>query len=538
MELNTNAGVSFSRSMALHWAIHQGQVESVEYLLGLGATLRQNEKKETPLHLAAYRGKTAVIAMLLARGVDINAVNSSGWSPLDIAGKQGDLDVIKLLLEKGASVSVDMTYNSNPAIMAKLIEYGVDINAANSSGWSPLDIASKQGDLDVIKLLLENGASIWADTIYNSNPAVMTTLIEHGVDINAADPSGKRPLDIALQRRDLDRVKIVLQKGASIDAADTYGRTPIEIAAREYDLACVDLLVEKGAVFTKGLSEYLPICNVARDGYFGLLKYLIDDGADVNLRTGGKTSLHYVAKHYGNRHVFIPGLVSLLIKKGADIEAKDNHGQTPLAIACCYENNAVASLLIEKGADFEVKDNEGKTPLAYACFSSKDAVARLLIEKGADIEAKDEDGRTPLAHACISQNDAVAILLIKKGADIKVKDSKGKTPLAYACFSRKDAVARLLIEKGADIEAKDNDGRTPLANACLSRYDAVARLLIEKGADIEVRDKDNRTPLAHAFRSQNQRVISLLINTGANIQAVDKRDDSLWRWLRNIKDVR
>ncbi|GKT91873.1 ankyrin repeat protein [Colletotrichum tofieldiae] len=456
IELNTNAGVSFSRSMALHWAIHQGQVESVEYLLGLGATLRQNEKKETPLHLAAYRGKTAVIAMLLARGANINAVNSSGWSPLDIASKQGDLDVIKLLLEKGASLSVDTTYNSNPAVVATLIKYGVDNNAADPGGKRLLDIASNKGDLDVVKVLLEKGVSIWADTIYNSDLAVMTALIECGVDINAADPGGKRPLDIALQRGDLDRVKLLLQKGASIDAADTFGRTPIEIAARRYDLACVDLLLEKGAVFTKGFSGYLPISKAARDGYFRLLKYLIHNGADVNLRTDGKTPLHYLAKHYTNWRADIPGLVSLLIEKGADIEAKDEDGQTPLFHACRFRNDAVARLLIEKGADIEVKDKNGRTPLANACLFRKDAVARLLIEKGADIEVKDKNGRTPLANVCLS---------------------------------RYDAVARLLVEKGADIEAKDNDGRTPLANAIISQNQRVIRLLINTGANVQAADK-------------------------------------------------
>ncbi|KZL84696.1 ankyrin repeat protein [Colletotrichum incanum] len=446
-ELITNVGVSFSISKALHWAIRQGQVESVECLLGLGTTLTQNETKETPLHLAAYRGNIAVIAMLLAHGADINATNSSGWSPLDIASKQGDLDVIKFLLEKGASVSVDTTYNSSPAVMAMLIEYGVDIDAVNSSG--------------------------------------------------------KRPLEIALERGDLGRVKTLLQKGASIDAADTYGRTPIEIAARKHDLASADLLLEKGAVCTLGLSEFPPLNEVVSDGCFKLMKYLIDNGADVNLRTNAKTPLHYETERHVNRRADLSGLgavVSFLIEKGADIEAKDEDGRTPLAVACKFGHDTTVRLLIERGADIETKDNNGMTPLANACFLGHDAAVSLLIEKGADIEVKDEDGRTPLVIACKFRRDTAVSLLVEKGADIEAKDEDGRTPLVIACFLEYDAAARLLIEKGADIEAKDEDGRTPLAIACMSGYGevAVVSLLVEKGADIEAKDEDGRTPLTIA----------------------------------------
>jgi hypothetical protein len=79
----------------------------------------------------------------------------------------------------------------------------------------------------------------------------------------------------------------------------------------------------------------------------------------------------------------------------------------------------LAQLLIEKGADIEAKDEEGRTPLMWAVQSWREDNAWLLLEKGANIEAKDEQGRTPLSWALRSQSEAGVRLLLEKGADIQ-----------------------------------------------------------------------------------------------------------------------
>jgi ankyrin repeat protein len=80
--------------------------------------------------------------------------------------------------------------------------------------------------------------------------------------------------------------------------------------------------------------------------------------------------------------------VSLLLEKGADLESKDNFGQTPLGGAAEKGHEAVTRLLLENGADLESKDVFGQTPLWWAAERGHEAVTRLLVEKGADPESQ------------------------------------------------------------------------------------------------------------------------------------------------------
>ncbi|KAK2591217.1 hypothetical protein QQS21_011102 [Conoideocrella luteorostrata] len=212
-------------------------------------------------------------------------------------------------------------------------------------------------------------------------------------------------------------------------------------------------------------------------------------------------------------------VAKLLLKKGADIEAKDKYGQTPLSLATEEGREAVAKLLLDKGADIEAKDKHGRTPLSLA---TKEAMTKLLLEKGADIEAKDKYGQTPLSLATEEGREAMAKLLLDKGADIEAKDKHGRTPLSLAAQKGYQDVAKLLLDKGADIEAKDKYGRTPLRVAALSGYKATTKLLLERGADIEAKDEYGRTPLRVAALIGHKAIAKLLLENGAIVNAKDK----------------
>ena len=90
----------------------------------------------------------------------------------------------------------------------------------------------------------------------------------------------------------------------------------------------------------------------------------------------------------------------MLIELGAEIDARDNLGRTPLSLATISGYEAVARLLIELGAEVNFKDHIGGTPLLYAAYGGMEAVVRLLFEQNdIDIESKDLFGRTAFDHA-------------------------------------------------------------------------------------------------------------------------------------------
>jgi ankyrin repeat protein len=85
-----------------------------------------------------------------------------------------------------------------------------------------------------------------------------------------------------------------------------------------------------------------------------------------------------------------------LLERGADVNTKDNFGQTPLHRASYDNQIKTAKLLLDAGADVNAKDIVGWTPLHYVSYNKLIEIAVILLERGADLEAKDEDGKTPL----------------------------------------------------------------------------------------------------------------------------------------------
>ncbi|EXL39845.1 hypothetical protein FOCG_17555 [Fusarium oxysporum f. sp. radicis-lycopersici 26381] len=162
-----------------------------------------------------------------------------------------------------------------------------------------------------------------------------------------------------------------------------------------------------------------------------------------------------VASYYGHRAV-----IKLLLKQGADIEAKDTgHGRTPLLWAAANGHEAVIRLLLEQGADVEANDKYGKTPFSRAAANGHKAVVKLLFEQVADVEAKDNYNQTSLSLAAANGHDAVVGLLLKQVADVEAKDTGyGRTPLLWAAANGHEAVVGLLLKQGADVEAKDKYG--------------------------------------------------------------------------------
>jgi ankyrin repeat protein len=126
-----------------------------------------------------------------------------------------------------------------------------------------------------------------------------------------------------------------------------------------------------------------------------------------------------------------------------------------------YEGDTV-QLLLRKGADVAAEDDSGQTALHLAASYGRETTVRLLLEKGTDVAAEDDNGRRALHWAASYGRETTVRLLLEKGANIVAKDKNGWTPLHWAASAGHEAIVRLLLEKGADIAAKDKDGWTAL----------------------------------------------------------------------------
>ena len=153
------------------------------------------------------------------------------------------------------------------------------------------------------------------------------------------------------------------------------------------------------------------------------------------------------------------------LASGADLEERDNNGQTPLHLAAgTNENPAVITALLDAGADLEARHNGGLTPLHGAAVNNENpAVISALLDAGADLKARSKGGLMGQLWLYGRANNS---LLSNIGIDREVRDGVGITPLHLAAgINENPAVIAALLDAGADLEARDSGGLTPLHGA-------------------------------------------------------------------------
>ena len=504
-------------------ALRSGAQQVFVLLLKRHATgeLPLGDDRRPLLHLAAKIAPWAV-PLILKHGFPVDARDKEGYTAL---------------------IAVVKEFAVTKSIARDLLEAGASAKATNDNGETALHFAYRCGpqDLDVIAALLEYGA-----------------------DINARDSRERTPLHAAMEQRSYAGVAVMAlcDAGADLCAIDAQGRTPGQVAQRK---GHGETAVQ---VWRRRLE---PLVKAGKTE--GIAQLLKGDKDAVNYGGAEGTLLHWASS------LEDPSLASMLLDGGADANATDEYGRSPLRVS----SPAVCGLLLKRGADPILPDGRGRTFLQQALVDHKgeklaillahrpdmarsahvtrhlamaqhpdgrrmqamlaagaahDVFAAIvlgetneviaMLEKDRRLATELQDGVPLIIPAIRAKQDEILAALLARGADANARpivmtyeEDNARTPLHEAIAYNRKSALRMLLDHGADPNAKSYGGETSLHWACW-RDAETARLLLEKGADANARDDRNRTPLhaAAAFPTDIE-VLRVLVAAGADLAATD-----------------
>ncbi len=374
-----------------------------------------------------------------------------------------DVDAVRRLLEGGADANCHDEYDntalgvatdkarwgeSEPGleILRALLGAGADPNRFGKYQTPPLHSAAHRGDDAICRLLVEGGADV--------------RVVESSGDQHSA-------LLAACSGALVWLIELCLEAGADVHHVSAQGHT-----AMHYVMDLPVYVDDKHERF-EAAAERLLAAGAALE--------------TVNREWGAP--LHWAAGRGGN----LRG-VEWLLSKGCSLTVATPKGTRPIHMAAKMGNGAIIEALVKAGADVNATDGDGQTPLHYACERPEgtgDAVARLLAA-GAEVNARARDGRTPLVLAVASRKTGAKLkgdearvfaALLSTEVDANVKTKSKTTPLHLFARVGEAALIQRAVDRGAPLEARNKHGWTALHVACARADTEAASALLAAGAD-------------------------------------------------------
>ncbi|XP_067653405.1 ankyrin repeat domain-containing protein 50-like [Haliotis asinina] len=323
----------------LHYACDGGDVEMVKLILDLDVVdvNYRGHYSRTPVMAAAVNGHWDVVEFLVGRGADVSLVDRGGNNVLHYACYNGDVETVKLILDLDVvDVNYRGHYSRTPVMAAALnghrdvVEFlvgrGADVSLVDGGGDNILHYACYNGDVEMVKLILDLDV----------------------VDVNYRGHYSRTPVMAAAVNGHWDVVEFLVGRGADVSLVDRVGDNILHYACDGGDVETVKLILDLDVVDVNYRGHYsrTPVMAAAVNGHWDVVEFLVGRGADVSLVDRvGDNILHYACD--GGDVEMVKLILDLDV---VDVNARNNNGYTAADIARRRRHQRVLDLLVSRGA--------------------------------------------------------------------------------------------------------------------------------------------------------------------------------------------
>lgn len=540
------------RKTILDEAVDRNDGIMIRFLLDNGFNINhKNNSGRTIFQNVARMGNNKIFQIFMKYNADFNIKDSHGKTVLFDAVEGGNLDILKdvinntnnlnILDENHQNALFSAVLKDDISLATELILNGINVNFLDKDGQNVLFNAILQGakNLPLIELLIKKGINLNIVDNYHKNLIdeilyvfdlqknppkeldgkykIVTEekeylplgflFLEHGLEIDKIDESGKTILQKAVENKNFTNAEFLLNCGADVNICDEFEKNIVhkEILKGYSNYKMIDFLVSHGAnIDARDLDE----------------KGIVDDIIEIIA----------IIKGFKKPNTFFSNEIKydekydILLKKvltyRPNIERQRLDGTNILFDMVMYNDFETLKTIINYGINLNIKDKRGYTPLIYMVEEGlkisdkkeKDSFIERLIyflKYRVNIDAQDNDGRTVIHKAVIANDLVVLEKLLTKKADLSIRDIHGRTALHHTQWHGNYKIARWLIAAGADMNLPDNSGFTLLNYAAIFGHTRLIVALIASGVLMYNRNPKNKK-VAQFFKNREKKIEKLL----------------------------
>ncbi|XP_071115609.1 ankyrin repeat domain-containing protein 50-like [Haliotis cracherodii] len=341
----------------------------------------------TELHNASEAGDLSRVKLILSQGrVDINRKEWIGRTPVMLAAGKGHTGLVKLLVSEGADISLKDRFGINilhSACMGgdvEMVKYVLsrdmlDIDGKVRCGRTPMMLAAENGHRELVELLVSKGAHVIyvddrRDNILHCAcrgghvEVVKYVLSQDMVGINSRGWKERTPIMLAAVNGHKDVVELLVSEGADTSLLSKKRYSLLHCACRGGHVEVVKYVLSQDMVGinSRGWKERTPIMLAAVNGHKDVVELLVSEGADTSLLSKKRYSLLHCACRGGQVEV----VKYVLSQDMVDINSRGWKKRTPIMLAAVNGHKEVVELLLSEGADVSLVDEAGNNILHWA----------------------------------------------------------------------------------------------------------------------------------------------------------------------------